>query len=260
MCSEDSLNCYDHPRYWDFAFSDETPFEADFIEAVARRYCRLDVRRLYEPGCGGGRLVVEMAKRGYDVVACDLSEPAIRHASEQLARHGMTADLHVEDMTGFRCAERCQLAFNTVNTFRHLLTEEAARAHLCAVADSLESGGVYVIGLHLIPPDADEEDSEEWTISDENLTVCVSLEVMDFNRETRLEQLRFELAVNDSGRKVDLESTYSMRLYMAEQMQELLATVAEFELCEVFDFCYDIHEPLQLNDDLGDTVLVLRKR
>ncbi|MEY2727890.1 MAG: hypothetical protein RLZZ458_3757, partial [Planctomycetota bacterium] len=30
-------------------------------------------------------------------------------------------------------------------------------------------------------------------------------------------------------------------------------------LLDVFDFCYDISEPLQLNDELGDAVFVLQR-
>ena len=30
---------YDHPRYYDIAFRDETRPEADFIEAACRKYC-----------------------------------------------------------------------------------------------------------------------------------------------------------------------------------------------------------------------------
>jgi len=55
------VDCYDYPQYWDLAFRSETQLEADFIEAAGRKYCDFPVRRLLEPGCGGGRLVIEMA-------------------------------------------------------------------------------------------------------------------------------------------------------------------------------------------------------
>ena len=58
------VDCYDYPQYWDLAFRSETRLEADFIEVAARKYCEFPVRRLLEPGCGGGRLVIELAARG----------------------------------------------------------------------------------------------------------------------------------------------------------------------------------------------------
>ncbi len=234
--------------------------EADFLEAVGARYCPFPVRRLYEPGCGGGRLVVEMARRGYDVVGCDSSQAAIEFARSQLTEAGLAADLHQSDMVTFRPDEPVDLAFNLVNTFRHLLSESAAIAHLKSVAASLRPGGLYVIGLHLMPPDADEEDSETWTVTDGQLSVTLYLEVVDFSRQTREERVRFDLDVTDGAERLSLSTTYSLRLYLAEQMRELLAAVPEFVLRDVFDFWYDLDEPLELNDDLGDTVLVLQRQ
>jgi hypothetical protein len=40
----------------------------------------------------------------------------------------------------------------------------------------------------------------------------------------------------------------------------LLAKVPEFELLDVFDYNYDLSQPLRLNDELSDSILVLRKR
>lgn len=260
MTQPTQVDCYDYPRYWDFAFSDETDFEADFIEAAAKKYSKIPVRAMYEPGCGGGRLVVEMVNRGYELTACDTSQTALSYLQQQLAAAGHTASVHLADMAGFRTSQPVDLAFNTVNTFRHLTTETSAREHLQAVADSLRTGGLYILGLHLMPPDADEEDSENWSVEQDDLRVNVFLEVTDFCRESRLEKLRFELTVQDGSQHLRLQTVYTMRLYLARQMQDLLASVTDFEICDVYDFCYDIDEPLELNDDLGDTVLILRKR
>ena len=57
-------NCYDYPQYYDIAFQGYTQRESDFIEAACRKYCPFDARRLFEPACGTGRLVSELATRG----------------------------------------------------------------------------------------------------------------------------------------------------------------------------------------------------
>ncbi len=260
MSDEAAINCYDFPQYWDLAFSDETLFEADFIEAAADRYSGMPVSRMYEPGCGAGRLVIELARRGYHLTACDLSSASVEYVRQRLLAATLTADVACDDMTSFVPASPVDVAFNTVNTFRHLLTEDAAQTHLMTVAGALRAGGLYIIGLHLLPPDADEEDSESWSITEGDVTVDVTLDVLSFSRETRVEELHFRLDVNDGGSRYQLATTYPMRIYRADQITQLLATVPEFELCDVFDFNYEIDEPLRLSDELGDTVLVLRKR
>lgn len=255
-------NCYDVPQYWDLAFSDDTVLEADFIVAAARRYCDFEVRRLLEPGCGGGRLVLELARRGFLVTGWDLSQAAVDFARDRLAAAGLNGEVTLSDMRTSRTAAPVDVAYCLVNTFRHLLTEVEAVTHLQNVAASLRPGGLYMIGMHLLPPDADEEDDEEWSVADQGITVNMRLDVLDCDRQLRQETLGFRMTVHDSTAHstLNFQTDYRMRLYEAAQIRELIARVPEFELLQVFDFWYDIEDPLELSDEMGDTVLVLRRR
>ena len=49
-------------------------------------------------------------------------------------------------------------------------------------------------------------------------------------------------------------------MYTAGQFRRLLAKVPELELCDVYDFWYEIDQPLELDDEISDTVFILRKR
>jgi SAM-dependent methyltransferase len=254
------MDCYDYPQYWDLAFRSETKLEADFIEAACRKYGKSPTTRLFEPGCGGGRLVVEMAARGYDVACIDLSEPSVNYLKRRLRRRGLHANVRLADMTDVVAKPSVDAAFCTLNTFRHLTTEEAARRHLECVAKSLRPGGIYILGFHLLPPDADEECIERWSAKHGQTNVTTTLRVLDFDRRTRLETIRFSLRVRAGKRDLRLQSDYKYRIYTAAQFHTLLASVPAFELCDVFDFWYEIDEPLQLSDQLGDAVFILRRR
>lgn len=252
--------CYDYPQYWDIAFRSETKPEAAFLEAVADRYVSAKVKRLLEPGCGGGRLVVEMASRGYEVTGFDLSEAAVRYVRKRLQRRDLPGQVLVADMTDYRSDTQYDLAFNTFNTFRHLTSEQAARQHLESMAANVRRGGVYVLGLHLLPPDAEPFDAERWSARHGATRVTVTLRVLEFDRRSRLERIRFNLLVRSAGRELRLRSDFDYRIYTATQIKRLLASVPAWELCDVFDFWYEIDQPLKLNDELGDTVFVLRRK
>jgi len=141
-----------------------------------------------------------------------------------------------------------------------LLSEDNAVRHLNSVADSLRSGGLYLIGMHLLPPDADEEDEEDWTAVADGIRIDMRLRVTSCSRPRRIETLRFEMLVSDNGTERRLTSEYPMRIYMADQFQSLLNKVPKFRLLDVYDFWFDIDEPLTLSDELGDTVFVLQRR
>ena len=253
-------DCYDAPGYWDLAFSDETRYEASFIETVALHYLKAERPTILEIGCGGGRQVVELAKRGFDVTALDLNQSCVAWTHRQLKRRRLTAEVFCGDMTNFQLSRPIDLAHCLVNTFRHLQTEQAARKHLESVAESLSPGGIYLLGFHLLPPDAAEEDCERWTINHRSTRVTTTIRVLNFSRRKRIETVRFSLKVTTPKTIVRLSTDHQLRIYRADQFRSLLRSVPSLRLLDVFDFCYDLSEPLALNDDLGDAVFVLQKQ
>ncbi len=253
-------NWYDCPQYYDLAFRSETRPEADFIEAACTKYCEFPVRRLLEPACGTGRLVAELAARGYRVSGFDLSDPALVYLQRRLARRKLQATVFQADMADFSLPRPVDAAYNTFDSFRHLLTEQDARRHLRCVAGNLRPGGIYILGFHLLPPDASEECIERWTERSGNTHVTVTLRVVASDRRRRQETIRISLLVRRGSKPLRLRDEFPLRLYTARQFRLLLAHVPEFELLDVYDFWYEIDHPLKLNDEISDTVFILRRR
>jgi SAM-dependent methyltransferase len=194
------------------------------------------------------------------MVGFDLSEAALAYLRRRLARRKLHAEVFRADMADFRLDRPVDAALNTFNTFRHLLTEQTARRHLQGVADSLRPGGIYILGFHLLPPDAAEESCERWSARHGRTQVTVTLRVLATDQRRRLETLRASLRVRTPARDLRLRSDFPLRLYTAVQFRRLLAAVPDFELCDVYDFWYEIDHPLELNDEISDTVFILRKR
>ena len=253
------MDCYDYPQYWDLAFRDSTREEADFVEAVSQRLMRGRAKRIYEPGCGGGRLVVELARRGFDVTAIDLSQPAITYLKKRLRRNRLKADVSVADMLAFNCQPKVDIAINTVNTFRHLLSERDALQHLELVASSLKKGGYYILGFHLLPPDAALEDREYWIARHAGISVHMTLDAYNASRRKRTETLRFRMQVKGGREVKEFTTEYQMRIYTAAQAKSLFSKTQQFELAEVYDFYYEMDEPQPLDNQLGDAVFLLKR-
>ena len=251
---------YDHPEYYDLSMQDETPAEAAFIEAACRKYCDFPVRRLVEPACGSGRLVVEMAARGYDVTGLDLNEKALKFLEKQLKRRKLRAEVLRADMTDFTLSQPAGAAFCLLNSFRHLLTEAAAKRHLETVAQNLQPGGIYILGLHLVPLDAFDNAIERWRSRKGKTQVSTDLRGTATDRRRRIETLQVSLLVRRGEQVWRFRGQFDLRLYTASQFRKLLASVPVFELCDVYDFWYEIDEPLKLNNEISDTVFILKKR
>jgi SAM-dependent methyltransferase len=254
------MNLYDLPQYLELTFRDETKREADFIEQACQRYGRRTSQRMLEPGCGGGRLLLELARRGYETVGFDSSQPALACLERRMARRRVKVESFHADLARFQLAHSVDAAFCTYNTFRHLLTESQALSHLRCVASCLRPGGIYVLGLHLLPLDADEFCIERWRGQHGRIRVCVTLRVTATDRRRRQEWLRLSMLVRHGNRVQRCRTDFPLRMYTASQFRRLLRRVPDLEFCDAFDFWYDITDPLPLNDEITDTVVVLRKR
>jgi hypothetical protein len=90
--------------------------------------------------------------------------------------------------------------------------------------------------------------------------VTVTLRVLDTDRRRRLETLRASVLVRGGKKDFRLRYDFQFRLYTAAQFRRLLAKVPCWELCDVYDFWYNLDHPLKLNDEISDTVFILRKR
>jgi len=253
-------NWFDYPQYYDIAFQTHTPREADFIVAACRKYCPFGARRFLEPACGTGRLITRLAARGYEVTGFDISQPALSYLRRRLARRRLHAETFQAEMSNFRLGRPVDVAYCTVNTFRHLLTEQAARGHLECVAGSLRPGGIYLLGLHLLPLDADPEDDARWTEWRGETKVTVTLRMLRTDLRRRIENLRVCLLVRRGSKELRLRHEFQLRTYTARQFRRLFGSVPSLELCNIYDSRYDIEQPIALNDRMAYCVFVLRRR
>jgi hypothetical protein len=89
----------------------------------------------------------------------------------------------------------------------------------------------------------------------------VTLRVLATDRRRRIERLRISLLARDrTGTEKRFRHEFEFRMYTAAQFRRSLSQVPEWDLCDVYDFWYDIDEPLQFDDEISDTVFILRRR
>lgn len=253
-------NLYDYPRYYDLVFGSDWKAEFDFLVACFQNLAKRPVERVFEPACGTGRLLYRLAKAGYDASGLDLNPRAVDYCNRRLERHGFPASAFVGDMVDFRLPKKAHIAFNMINSFRHLTTEHAARGHLQCVANALCKGGLYILGPHLTPTVGQPTEEEAWSGRRGHLCVNTHMWTTDRNLRRREEKFGMTYDVYTPTKTFRLADKIVFRTYTARQFRNLLASVPDLEIAEVFDFTYRFDSPVKLGPGLEDAVFVLRKR
>lgn len=255
-----SSNIYDYPRYYDLVFGSDWRAEFGFLTRCFGLYATGQVKRVFEPACGTGRLIYRYALAGYDVSGLDLNERAVDFCNQRLVKHGFPASAFVADMSDFSLKKKVDAAFNTINSFRHLLTEKQAVGHLRCVAASLRKGGIYVLGFHITPLKGETTDAEAWSAQRGQLCVNTRMWTTGRDLKAREERCAMTFDIYTPTTSMQLQDEIVFRIYTHKHLKQLLAKVPELELAAVHDFAYETDTQTEINDATEDIVLILRKK
>jgi SAM-dependent methyltransferase len=212
---------YDDPALYDLIHADGTGDEVWLLDRLAARHGNGGKAAL-EPACGTGRHLPGLLRLGWTVAGYDISAKMVSFAKKRLSKWGKKASVVRGDMTTFTTREKYDLAFNTLSTFRHLLTEREALAHLRSTYDALNPGGIFILGLDLAVYGEDLPDEEVWTARRGGITIKhVMMTLPPEARRRRERIINFVTVPGPRGEKV-LESAYDLRSYDSGELANLL--------------------------------------
>jgi SAM-dependent methyltransferase len=255
---------YDYPNLYDVLFSDVCRSEIRFLTSIFERFCNTKKTvSVFEPACGSGRLLYQLAKLGFDVAGLDLNSHAVAFCNRRLKRHGFQESAHIGNMASFSLADlgrtkKFDAAFNLVSSFLHLTTEIEAQQHLHAVADILQPGGIYLLGLHLKPKGKRYCAHEHWSVRRGSLSVKSHLKSLSQDTKKRIEMIEMCIEGETPTKRYKVVDRFPFRIYSAEQFGDLLSAVARFDILETYSFDCDSSQPITITADTEDTVFVLR--
>lgn len=150
-------------------------------------------------------------------------------------------------------------AFCTVDTFRHLLSENTAISHLRSVARHLRNNALYVLGLHLLPDSGVNNQFARWQHARGRLSVTTTMRVLDIDRRRREESIQMSLQIKTPRRRERYQSSYKLRTYSLRQFHRLLAAAGVFRIRACYDHDYDLERPLTPDKYSEDVVFLLEK-
>src|SRR6266699_4343676 len=104
---------------------------------------------LLELACGSGRLLVPLAREGYELTGVDSSKSMLNLARHALERAGVAEQctLAQENMSTVRLGQKFRLAFIALGSFGHMCTRQEQRQTLAVVHDHLIPGGRFILDI-----------------------------------------------------------------------------------------------------------------
>lgn len=133
-----------YARFYDLDLGDQDE-DLFLIEQFAAR-CGSPILEL---ACGTGRVLIPLARQGYEVTGVDISPAMLEVARRKAAAEGLTerVSLVEQDMRQLALDRRFQLVFVAVNSFMHLLTAEDQLTTLARIRQHLQPNGLLLLDL-----------------------------------------------------------------------------------------------------------------
>lgn len=215
---------------------------------------------MFEPACGTGRLLFALARKGYQVAGLDLNEKAVEFCNARFHRHGMNESAFVADMSDFRVRHRHDIAFNTINSFRHLGSEAAALGHMRCMGQAVRTGGLYLLGVHLTPTAAAPSETESWSARRGHLAINTHMWTVARDTRRRVERFGIRFDVHSPRQSFRIEDELVLRSYTPAQMKKLIDKSGCWKIVATHDFAYRIDDPIKVDATTEDVVYVLKRK
>lgn len=170
--------------------------------------------RLLDVGCGYGRHAMELAARGYQIVALDLSLPLLLRGADEAQRRGLTINFIHGDMRDLAFESQFDGIYCLFSTFGYF-DEDTNRKTIEGMARAMKPGARLVLDVLNRDYLIGELPTRVWWEGDG----CVVLEEVDFNYfSSRVHSNRS--IVFDDGRQIEQE--ISIRAYSLHELGKLL--------------------------------------
>ncbi len=121
------------------------------MDEIARLFASTDARRILDIGCGTGRHLVYLAKRGFSMFGFDMSQKAIDMAEEWLTEEGLSANvMHSRMEDGFPYENMLFDAVISIQVIHHNRIA-AIKSTISEIERVLRPGGYIFITVPILP-------------------------------------------------------------------------------------------------------------
>lgn len=172
--------------------------------------------RVLDLACGHGRISLELARRGFDVVGVDLSERSIALARDAAERESLPIEFIQADMREIAFVDDFDAVFNIFTAFGYFEEEHENQRVLDAVARALKPGGAFLIDVINAPALFRRYQERRWETLDDG---TLFLQEHRYQFLTGRNEATWTFVRPDGGRS---DLSHSVRVYSPHELARML--------------------------------------
>ncbi|PKK84822.1 MAG: methyltransferase type 11 [candidate division Zixibacteria bacterium HGW-Zixibacteria-1] len=120
---------------------------AEHIDNIVKLFNLNQDMQILDLCCGVGRHTMELARRGFNVVAVDRNEIFLQKAKDKAVKENLNIEFIREDMRRFRRPDKFDVVININTSFGYFEDPEDDKVVVRNIYDSLKGGGQFLIEM-----------------------------------------------------------------------------------------------------------------
>lgn len=215
---------------------------ADFIENAVKKYGPNDPQLWLDLGCGTGKMTLELAGRGRDMIGVDYSPEMLDVARDEAEKKGLEDILWLcQDMRGFELYGTVDVAVSCLDSINHLCDPEDLDKCLSLVHNYLSPDGLFIFDIN---GKAKFENiyADRTYVMEEQGSVCIWENSYDLKRRICDFYITlFEQNADGSYERYDerqrerMYTIRSMRSHLKKNSMEFIGAFEDFDFNEATD-------------------------
>ncbi|MDP2736390.1 MAG: class I SAM-dependent methyltransferase [bacterium] len=228
---------YNQAKYYEIAFSFVNQAkQVDLFEKFIKKFSKVKVKSILDIACGPALQLEEMAKRGYKTIGLDANSKMLNYLKSKSFEKGLKIETVKADMNNFRLKQKVDFAYIMMGSIIYTKNSKLFFSHLNSVADSLKSGGLYLIeNLAINWADQAFLKPQLWIIKQDGIRVKTTHQILPKDPLAQIVTQILKLEINDNGKKMKFVDTDDLKITFPEEFKLLVEKNGRFEFIGFFE-------------------------
>lgn len=249
---------YDQAKYYEIAFSFiNAKKQGNSFEEFIKKYGKIKVNSVLDLGCGTALQLREMARRGYDSIGLDASSKMLEYLKNEAEKENVKIETIKADMNNFKLKQKVDFAYIMMGSIVYTKNNALFLSHLNSVANSLNSGGLYLIeNLSINWADPKFWKPQKWTMKRGKTKVKTIFQVVPKDPLNQVVTQTIKLEVDDAGKKIEFVDRDDLKIVAPEELKLLVEKNGQFEFIGFFER----YSTKPLEKISSDNIALLRRK
>lgn len=249
---------YNQPKYYEIAFSFvDAEKQVKLFEKFIKKYSKIEVKKILDIACGPALQLREFAKKNYISTGIDFNPQMVNYLKNISREERFKINAIKADMNKFHLKNKVDFSYIMMGSIIYVKNNELFLSHLNSVAESLNSGGLYLIeNLAMNWSDPKFLKPQSWIMRKKGIKVKTTYKITPKDALKQIVSQNFIFNINDNGVKRKFTNQADLKIIFPEEFKLLIEKNGKFEFIGFFER-YSVKK---LKDMSPENIVLLRKK